>query len=344
MTSRSRLAVASARALVLGALLTSVPAAWAAPQPALKRYPPGALKLLPVPASACGQGLVYDDGSFESHPSVGGAGILDTVMGFDLPSVPSDLSRVCVCWTRTGGTGDAIFDLLVYDDDGFATQPGTLITGLGAVEAENVPLFPEVAFYQLDLAALGVSLVSPRVFIGPSWDAEAQPDLHACGDDGDAAARPLFYSTSLGGSWEDLGGLFPDLKALGVRAVLGGGGEPFDCVPEETTLCLNDGRFRVRLTWRTPASEQGAGHVVPFGSDDSGLLWFFRPANWEMLIKVLDGCAVNDRYWVFFAAVTNVEFTLTVTDSTTGATKTYVNPQGNSADSVTDTDAFDACP
>ena len=301
-----------------------------------------------MPASACGQGLRYDDGSFESHPSVGGPASLDTVMGFDLPAVPADLSRVCVCWTRTGGTDDADFDLLVYDDDGFATQPGTLITGLGGLTAENVPLFPDVAFYQLDLAALGVTLASPRVFIGPSWDAEAQPDLHACGDDGGTSVQPIFYSTDLGESWNDLVGLFPDLKALGVRAELGGGPGPFDCVADDTTLCLNDGRFQVRLTWRTPGvgggnGDQGQGHAVPFGSDDSGLLWFFRATNWEMLIKVLDGCVVNDRYWVFFAAVTNVEFTLTVTDSATGVSKTYVNPQGSSADSVTDTSAFDAC-
>lgn len=344
MSLRSRLAATSALAsLALASLLSTLPA-FAAPQTAVKRYPPGALKLLPVPSSACGQGLVYDDGSFESHPSVGGASSLDTVMAFDLPVVPSGLSKVCVCWTRTGGTGSADFDLLVYDDDGFATQPGTLLAGLGGLRAESVPLFPQVAFYQLDLAALGVSLASERVFIGPSWDAEAQPDLHACGDDGGPSLQPLFYSTDLGASWNDLAGFFPDLKALGVRAELGGGGEPFDCVADDTTLCLNDGRFQARLTWRTLQGGQGAGHVVPFGSNDSGLLWFFNPSNWEMLIKVLDGCPVTDHYWVFFAAVTNVEFTLTVTDSTTGLSKTYVNPQGSSADSVTDTGAFDACP
>ncbi len=331
-------------ALVAAAALLVPLTAAAAPQVALKRYPPGALKLLPVPSSACAQGLRYDDGSFESRPSVGEAAALDTVMAFDLPANPSQLGRVCVCWTRTGGTETADFDLLVYDDDGFASQPGSLLAGLGGLQAESVPLFPQTAFYQLDLAALGVSLASERVFIGPSWNAQAQPELHACGDDNGPSLQPVLYSTDLGTSWNDLAGLFPNLKALGVRAVLGAGGEPFDCVADDTTLCLNDGRFRVRLTWRVPAGNQGAGHVVPFGSNDSGLLWFFNPVNWEMLVKVLDGCTVNDRYWVFFAAVTNVEFTLTVTDSTTGATKTYVNPQGSSADSITDTDAFAACP
>ena len=83
---------------------------------------------------------------------------------------------------------------------------------------------------------------------------------------------------------------------------------------------------------------------MPFGSDDSGLFYFFNPDNWEMLIKVLNGCDVNDHYWVFFAATTNVEFTLTVTDTERSVTKAYFNPQFHSANAVTDTAAFATCP
>ncbi|MCP4658622.1 MAG: hypothetical protein GY856_24695 [bacterium] len=83
---------------------------------------------------------------------------------------------------------------------------------------------------------------------------------------------------------------------------------------------------------------------MAYGSDDSGLLWFFDPDNWELLVKVLDGCAVNQRYWVFAAATTNVETTLEVTDSLSGQMKTYHNPLGTSAAAVTDTFAFATCP
>ena len=38
---------------------------------------------------------------------------------------------------------------------------------------------------------------------------------------------------------------------------------------------------------------------------DSGLFYFFGASNLEMLIKVLNACGLNDRYWVFFAATTN---------------------------------------
>jgi hypothetical protein len=112
------------------------------------------------------------------------------------------------------------------------------------------------------------------------------------------------------------------------------------CVADAHTLCLNSGRFRVQVAWETGTGETGPASVVPGAADDSGVLWFFNQDNWEMLIKVLDGCALTDHYWVFFAATTNVEFVVTVTDTATGAVKTYINPQGTSADAVTDTSAL----
>ena len=112
----------------------------------------------------------------------------------------------------------------------------------------------------------------------------------------------------------------------------------------ETHLCLNDERFKVEVEWMNDKGEEGTGHVVDFSSDDSGLFWFFSPSNWEMMVKVLDGCGLNDHFWVFAAATTNVEYTLTVTDRKTGQVQEYFNPLGNSAAAVTDTGAFASCP
>jgi len=116
------------------------------------------------------------------------------------------------------------------------------------------------------------------------------------------------------------------------------------CQPSDTVMCLGGDRFALALTWRDFADRAGSGHVVAVGSPDSGLFWFFDQANWEMLVKVLDGCAVNGHYWVLAAATTNVEYTLTVTDLHTDEQRQYSNPLGQSAAAITDADAFATCP
>ncbi len=120
-------------------------------------------------------------------------------------------------------------------------------------------------------------------------------------------------------------------------------GQP--CVPDDTTLCFLDDRFRVTVDWRTGFGTSGPGRVVPVGgSARSGLFWFFAADNWEMLVKVLEGCEVNDRFWVFAASATSVEWTLTVEDTAAGEVAIYTNPLGRPSPAVTDTAAFATCP
>lgn len=134
-----------------------------------------------------------------------------------------------------------------------------------------------------------------------------------------------------------------DIQAIQYYYGTGSGSVP--CVPDATTLCINNNRFSARGTFRTAAGQTGAFMAVPVATaPDSGLFWFFAPSNLEMLIKVLNGCGLNSRYWVFFSAGTNVEFTVTVTDTQTGAVKTYSNPLNTAAAPVQDTSAFATCP
>jgi hypothetical protein len=111
------------------------------------------------------------------------------------------------------------------------------------------------------------------------------------------------------------------------------------CPAPDRTLCLQDSRFRVDVTWHDPRSGRtGTGTAIPQTSD-TGAFWFFGPENLELTVKVLDGRPVNHRFWVFYASLSDVEFTIDVTDSTTGAKKTYHNPPYNLA-SRADTAAF----
>jgi hypothetical protein len=115
------------------------------------------------------------------------------------------------------------------------------------------------------------------------------------------------------------------------------------CSPSSTNLCLMGNRFRVAVSWRDSQNRTGAGNVVPAGTADSGLFWFFDSINWEMLVKMVNGCGFNGRYWFFSAATTNVGYTITVTDTKTGQAKQYTNAVGVSAPAVTDAVAF-PCP
>ena len=46
---------------------------------------------------------------------------------------------------------------------------------------------------------------------------------------------------------------------------------------------------------------------------DTGTFWFFDSANVELVLKVLDGRVLNGHYWVFYGALSNVEYTIVVT-------------------------------
>jgi hypothetical protein len=116
------------------------------------------------------------------------------------------------------------------------------------------------------------------------------------------------------------------------------------CQPSNTTMCLQGGRFQVEVDWEAHEGTKGQGQVVSgLGTTESGLFYFFTKNNWEMLVKVLDGCANNDKFWVFAASTTDVGFDLTVTDLVTSEEVTYNNKVGVSAPAITDTSALSSC-
>jgi plastocyanin len=115
------------------------------------------------------------------------------------------------------------------------------------------------------------------------------------------------------------------------------------CIETATALCVTNERFKIEVEFSTGQSAGPATGVPIASAPASGLFYFFGADNIEMLIKVLNACAFN-RYWVFFAATTNVEYTLTVTDTQTGRTRFYYNPLNRTAPPVQDTDAFATCP
>lgn len=128
------------------------------------------------------------------------------------------------------------------------------------------------------------------------------------------------------------------LPPSGGQAGPGAASPDGSCHPVARTLCLDGGRFSVHVSWQDFSGRQGAGTAVGL-SDQTGYFWFFDQANVELMLKVIDGRAVNGKFWVLFGALSNVAYTITVQDTVSGKLRTYTNPAGQFA-SVADTAAF----
>jgi len=115
------------------------------------------------------------------------------------------------------------------------------------------------------------------------------------------------------------------------------------CRGTETRMCLRDGRFQVELTWVDSTGRTGVGRAAEAGASDSGLFWFFDASNWEVLVKVLDGCSVNGKYWVFAAAATDVGYELEVLDLVGGGRFVHMSEAGEAAVALNGTFAIDGC-
>jgi hypothetical protein len=101
------------------------------------------------------------------------------------------------------------------------------------------------------------------------------------------------------------------------------------CNASSTTLCLQDGRFSVTANFAVPNGPSGPATAIPF-ADKSGFFWFFNPSNTELDVKVIDthttDTAGNENFWVYYGGLTDVPYSLTVTDlKPPTRTKTYNN-------------------
>jgi hypothetical protein len=213
------------------------------------------------------------------------------------------------------------------------------------------------------------STVSPN-FPGASGSS-IQPAYGGGVDDGfvvkiNAAGSALLYSTYLGGSDDDsakaiavdgagsayVTGLtassnFPGTSGSAIQASYGGGYDGFvskigagsTCSASSTALCLSANRFQVTAHFDDGNGHSGTAQVVPL-TPDTGYLWFFNSSNVEAVVKVLNGCGLNSRYWVFAGGLTNVKVVLTVTDTVTGVPKSYTNPPHTTYQPIQDTAAF----
>lgn len=100
------------------------------------------------------------------------------------------------------------------------------------------------------------------------------------------------------------------------------------CVPSASTICLLGGRFAATLpAWRNQYDGSlGSGSGVKMNDFVAGFHFSTDPRNLEVVFKVNQ---YPDRILVFYASLANLEYTLHLTDTTTGRTTEFFNPEGS---------------
>ena len=114
------------------------------------------------------------------------------------------------------------------------------------------------------------------------------------------------------------------------------------CTPDVNSLCLAGNRFKVTAAWEV-TGRSGSGVSVS-ATSHSGYFWFFDPSNIEVFVKVLDNCATSGGHAVYVNGLTHLGVTITVTDTQTGASESYVNPLGKAFELIYDAETFRTCP
>ena len=100
------------------------------------------------------------------------------------------------------------------------------------------------------------------------------------------------------------------------------------CTSDSTTLCLIDGRFQVRSTYRGYGGQTGYGKAVVL-TPDTGTFWFLDQSNVEVIAKMVRFCGNgSDNVAIYAGGLTDLEVTLTVVDTLSGFTKSYTNTLG----------------
>jgi photosystem II stability/assembly factor-like uncharacterized protein len=334
-------------------------------EPVVYRSPDGGATLEPIGPPRDGA-----TDAIRAFPWLGGAAVVvlsrDDVQG--RATVLRSLDRFQT-WSQVLLPGPATH--LLVDADGvlFAYDPGPLSRLYRSFDAGltwDQHFFLDTFFAAGARLLLAVDLTQGGLLqlsrdAGASW--RLIPGPFAWGRPRAAAIDPLgrillvddqgriVISPDEGRSWQTLAGDQPaswtgdlafDPSEAG-RILVGTGHGPYlahfapAAASPAPALALGD-RFEARLQWRDGVGGAGEGHGTRL-TDDTGLFWLFTPERAEIAVKLLDGRALNGRFWVFVAGLTHVELDLEIVDRLTGERRSHHNPLGQFS-SFADTAAF----
>lgn len=298
------------------------------------------------PLDGSGTGVFGRRFSRDGDPLGAVFGLASFTLGDQLtPTVSMDAAGNFVAVWMGGWTES--FDVLArrFDREGKPLGPEFLVNQL----THDVQAFPDVAgdmlgnwvatWQSFDLPANAYREIWGRAF--RSDGSPVGPDFHVNPDPVDDLFEDREQRVSLSEAgtftvaWTTLmsDDRFDEVRAA--RFVL-------PCLPDESTACLRGGRFQARALWHTPVRGYGVASASALSSETAAFT-FFGSETIEIALKVLDGCGLNDRFWVFAAGLTDVAVTLVVTDTVTGNVWSNLNALGSLHPSVLDIDALRGC-
>jgi hypothetical protein len=173
---------------------------------------------------------------------------------------------------------------------------------------------------------------------------EASPDWQHVATDFVAphlAASVLLTASVSHGNWPDAVDLRAHFDNVSVVGEVPADLPPRLYIGGSSSAEARKGQFAVSATWRAPDGSTGIAQPLRLTADAGGL-WFFDPANLEVVVKVLDSCTtgLGEYWWVFIAGMTDLEVEVTITDLFRAETRTYSSPGGAPFQPVVDTSGF----
>lgn len=160
------------------------------------------------------------------------------------------------------------------------------------------------------------------------------------------------YATTDGGeTWSPLNAGLANLEIRGLALDASGASlhagtlaGVFDYQFASETLVLNVAHpFRVQVFARDQRTGTTGAGISKYLGDLAGYFSLptltLSPETPEVFVKIVDGRAINGKYWLFHAGLTDLEYTLTVTEEATGRVKTYSKAAGSACGGI-DTSAF----
>lgn len=213
----------------------------------------------------CADGEIYDDGTAENGYS-GNPGLISNFQGtqqFTPMSYPGTYDTVCVSLTTIAAGGPTLdFEIQVHDDDGAGGIPGTLL-GSVPVSVNDIPVFPDATFYEVDITSLNLNIPSGNVWIGVHWNPMDFPSRFVAADETPATPlHPGFLNFNNPDMWEATETVFPDYRAKMIRAVPGVVGADADLSTTKTATVNPDETVDFTITVTNNGPDDATNVVV----------------------------------------------------------------------------------